>query len=267
VGYCTIKPLIDSHCHLADDAFATDIGDVIARARTAGLTHALCILDANNAAETDRARNLSILWPSLRFGIGVHPHHAGPFEGRAEDARVLVRDAIAANPAARAVGEIGLDYHYDFAPKPAQQEVFRVQIRLARELDLPIIIHTREAEDDTLAILREESGGAIRGVLHCFTGTRKLAEDGLALGLHISFAGIVTFPKATNLRAIVSRVPDERLLCETDSPYLAPIPYRGKRNEPAWVVRVAEQLAAVRGVSLQGLDEQLSANFRALFRP
>jgi TatD DNase family protein len=261
--------LIDSHCHLADDAFAEDAPDAIARARAAGLIHALCILAAENTKEADRAKELSTMWPGLRFGTGLHPHQAGQFAGRAEELDELLRAALAANPAVRAIGEIGLDYHYDFAPKSIQHDVFRAQIRLARELDLPIIIHTREAEDDTVTILREESGNgaAIRGVLHCFTGTRTLAEEGLALGLHISFAGIITFPKAAELREIVPCVPDDRLLCETDSPYLAPTPYRGKRNEPAWVVRVAEELARVRGVSVQRLNEQISANFDALFRP
>jgi TatD DNase family protein len=266
--------LIDSHCHLADDAFTEDARDTIARARTAGLTHALCILAAENIKEAERAKELSTMWSGLRFGTGVHPHQAGQFAGRAQALDQLLRAALATNPAVRAIGEIGLDYHYDFAPKNVQHDVFRAQIRLARELDLPIIIHTREAEDDTLRILREESGGGagssggtIRGVLHCFTGTRKLAEEGLALGLHISFAGIITFPKAVELREIVPLVPDDRLLCETDSPYLAPTPYRGKRNEPAWVVRVAEELARVRGVSVERLNEQVSANFDALFRP
>lgn len=214
-----------------------------------------------------RARRLTSLWPAVRFGIGLHPHQAGQFAGRELEVEPLVRSGISANPSARALGEIGLDYHYDFAPKAVQHDVFRSQIRLARALDLPIIIHTREAENDTLAILREESSGAIRGVLHCFTGTRNLAEKGLELGLHISFAGIVTFPKAAALREIVPLVPDDRLLCETDSPYLAPTPHRGKRNEPAWVVRVAEELAAVRRVPVERLREQIAANFAALFLP
>ena len=259
--------MIDSHCHLADDAFAKDLPEVVERAQAAGLTHALCILAAESATEGERARDLVRLWPALRFGIGVHPHQAGQFNGREADVVTLVRTMLGSIPEARAIGEIGLDYHYDFAPKPVQQEVFRVQIRLARELDLPIIIHTREAEDDTVAILREETGGSVRGVMHCFTGSPKLAGEAIDLGMHISFAGIVTFPKGANVREVAAVVPADRLLCETDSPYLAPTPYRGKRNEPAWVARVAESLASLRNVPLAELQQQTSANFEKLFRP
>ena len=259
--------MIDSHCHLADDAFVKDLEEVIGRARAAGLTHALCILAADNPVEAERARALAAIWPALRFGIGVHPHQAGHFEGREADVVGMVRAVVASIPEARAIGEIGLDYHYDFAPKQVQHEVFRLQIRLARELDVPIIVHTREAEDDTLGILREETGGIVRGVMHCFTGSRKLADEALALGMHISFAGIVTFPKGANVRDVAAQIPADRLLCETDSPYLAPTPNRGKRNEPAWVVRVAEDLAALRQVPLEDLRRQTSANFAALFRP
>jgi TatD DNase family protein len=259
--------VIDSHCHLADEAFVKDVDEVIARAQAAGLSHALCILAADNDTETERARHLTNAWPSVRYAIGVHPHQAGHFAGREADAVARVRATIAAIPEARAVGEIGLDYHYDFAPRDVQQSVFRLQIRLARELNLPIVIHTREAEDDTVAILREESGGSVQGVMHCFTGSRLLAEQTLALGMHISFAGIVTFPKGENVREIVPLVPVDRLLCETDSPYLAPTPHRGKRNEPAWVVRVAEELAALRGVGVEDLTAQIAANFVVLFRP
>jgi TatD DNase family protein len=145
--------------------------------------------------------------------------------------------------------------------------VFRHQIRLARESGLPVIIHTREAEDDTIAILREESGGHLRGVLHCFTGTPALAAQALDLGMHISFAGIVTFPRAQELRAVVPQVPDDRLLCETDSPYLAPVPFRGKRNEPAWVARVVETLATAKHASVDQLQRQIHTNFSALFSP
>ena len=259
--------MIDSHCHLADDAFVKDLPEVISRAQQAGLTHALCILAAENSVEADRAQELTRMWPALRFGVGLHPHQTGQFSGHETDVIGLVRGVIASIPEARALGEIGLDYHYDFAPRDVQQKIFRLQIRLARELDLPIIIHTREAEDDTIAILHEETGGVVRGVMHCFTGTRRLADRALALGMHLSFAGIVTFPKGANVREVAATVPADRLLCETDSPYLAPTPHRGKRNEPAWVVRVAEELASLRGVPLDELRRQTNANFSALFRP
>jgi TatD DNase family protein len=259
--------MVDSHCHLADDAFVKDLPEVISRAQQAGLTYAMCIIAAENQTEAARARELARMWPALRFGVGLHPHQAGQFSGREHEVVSLVRTAIAVVPEARALGEIGLDYHYDFAPKSVQQQIFRLQIRLARELDLPVIIHTREAEPDTIAILREESGGAVRGVMHCFTGTRQLAEEALALGMHISFAGIVTFPKGANVREVAAIVPLDRILCETDSPYLAPTPHRGKRNEPAWVVRVVEELSALRGASVDDLRRQTRANFDALFRP
>jgi len=260
--------VIDSHCHLADAAFVEDRDAVISRAGAAGLQHALCILAAENEAETKQAGALAAAWPTLRFGVGLHPHQAGQFDSRESAVAPLVRDAIERVSGTRALGEIGLDYHYDFAPKPLQRAVFRVQVELARDLDLPIVVHTREAEDDTLAILRDAaSGRSLRGVLHCFTGSASLAEEALALGMHISFAGIVTFPKAANLREIAARVPANRLLCETDSPYLAPTPHRGKRNEPGWVVRVAEELAAARGEPLEGLRQQMTANFLELFRP
>jgi TatD DNase family protein len=267
VGVYGSPDLIDSHCHLADDAFVEDVGPVIERARMAGLTHALCILAAENQTEFTRAEALAAAWPALRFGVGLHPHQAGRFTDREQEVIPLVRTAIAATRGTRALGEIGLDYHYDFAAKPVQQAVFRAQLQLAREMDLPIIVHTREAEDDTIAVLREESGGRVRGVLHCFTGTPRLAEEALALGMHISFAGIVTFPKAGNLREIAAAVPADRLLSETDSPYLAPVPYRGKRNEPAWVVRIVEELARARGLPVEELARQIDTNFSTLFRP
>jgi TatD DNase family protein len=178
-----------------------------------------------------------------------------------------VREQWTATPSARAVGEIGLDYHYDFSPRDVQQAVFRAQLRLARELDRPVVIHTREADDDTVAMLREEGGGQLRGVLHCFTGGAALADAGLDLGFYISLAGIITFPKAEELRQTVRRVPLDRLLTETDSPFLAPVPYRGKRNEPAHVARVVDALAALHGKPAADLARQTAANFHTLFRP
>ena len=165
------------------------------------------------------------------------------------------------------MGEIGLDYHYDFSPRDVQQQVFRAQVRLARELQLPVVIHTREADADTVAILKEEGRGDLRGVLHCFTGDTALARAGLDLGLYLSFAGIVTFPKAGALRDTARIVPLDRLLVETDSPYLAPTPYRGKRNEPAYVARVVATLAELHGVEAGDIARVTAANFHSLFRP
>jgi TatD DNase family protein len=164
-----------------------------------------------------------------------------------------------------AIGEIGLDYHYDFAPPDVQQDVFAAQLDLARDLDLPIVIHTREATDDTFALLRNAPG--IRGVFHCFTGDVPMARRALEIDFYVSFAGILTFPKAGDLREAAKIVPPERLLIETDSPYLAPVPHRGKRNEPALVCQVLAQLAAVRGVDAAVLDAQVASNFRRLFPP
>jgi len=260
--------LIDSHCHLADEAFAEDLNDVVTRARSAGVSGALVILEAGNAAEAGQARRIADLWPETRFAIGVHPHQAHEFSDDPESAATAVRTQFATTPAARAVGEIGLDYHYDFSPRDVQQAVFRSQIRLARELDRPVVIHTREADDDTVTILREEGGRVLRGVLHCFTGDAMLAQAGLDLGFYISVAGIITFPKTTaELRATVRTVPLDRLLTETDSPFLAPVPHRGKRNEPAHVSRVVEALAELHSMSPRDVAERTAANFHTLFRP
>jgi TatD DNase family protein len=199
--------------------------------------------------------------------VGVHPHAAHEFADSPTRAADIVRQQIERTPYARAVGEIGLDYHYDFSPREVQQAVFRAQIRVALVLDQPVVIHTREADDDTLAVLREEGGGTLRGVLHCFTGGPVLARAGLGLGLYISLAGIVTFPKAAELRETARLVPLDRLLVETDSPFLAPVPHRGKRNEPAYVGRVVDTLAALYGTTPAALAERTSANFHTLFRP
>jgi TatD DNase family protein len=259
--------VIDSHCHLADETFASDLEAVVARAKEAGLERALVVLEAGNKKEAAQAERVGALWPETRVTIGVHPHQAHQFAGGPGRAARVVREQFEGTPAARAVGEIGLDYHYDFSPRDVQQAVFRAQLRLARELDRPVVIHTREADEATLAILREEGGGGLRGVLHCFTGNDALADAGLALGLFVSLAGIVTFPKAAALRDTARRVPLDRLLVETDSPFLAPVPYRGKRNEPAYVARVVAALAVMHGVPPEPLAERTTANFHTLFRP
>jgi TatD DNase family protein len=259
--------VIDSHCHLADATFAGDLELIVQRAKDAGLERALVILEGGNREEAAQAVRLEQLWPAVRFAIGVHPHQAHQFAGNPDRATAVVREQIGRTPSARAVGEIGLDYHYDFSARDVQHAVFRGQVRLARELSLPVVIHTREADEDTLTILREEGGGEVRGVLHCFTGGPPLADAGLALGFFVSLAGIVTFPRADELRATVRRVPLDRLLTETDSPFLAPVPYRGKRNEPAYVAHVVETLAALHGMPPADLAACTTANFHTLFRP
>jgi len=251
--------MTDSHCHLADAAFDADLPDVVTRAREAGLTHVLTILAAGDDAEGSRADRLAALWDGVRFGVGVHPHHAHecPAPGQAA---ARVEAAFASNPRVRAVGEIGLDYHYDFSPREVQQAVFAEQVEWARRMRRPVIIHTREAEDDTFEILARAGSGEVSGVFHCFTGDVPMAKRALDLGFSLSFAGIVTFPRGQNVRDAAAIVPDDRLLIETDSPYLAPVPYRGKRNEPAWVARVAETLAAVRGSNTQAIEAITTAN-------
>jgi TatD DNase family protein len=257
--------MIDSHCHLADEAFTDDLEAVIDRAKAAGLERVLVILEAGNTREAEQARRVSMLWPEARFAVGVHPHQAHQFADRPDDVAPLVARQLDDTPGACAVGEIGLDYHYDYSPRDLQQTVFRAQVGLAVERRLPVVIHTREADDDTVAILREAGRGRVRGVLHCFTGTPELAAAGLAMGLHVSLAGIVTFPKAQALRDTARGVPLDRLLAETDSPFLTPVPHRGTRNEPARVRQVLEALAALHGVGVGELARRTTENFHALF--
>jgi len=259
--------VVDSHFHLADEAFEPDLADVVGRARAAGLRHGLCVVAAGDAGEARRGARLAELWPEVRFAIGVHPHQAGAHAEDPEGAVTVVREAVRANPRARAIGEIGLDYHYDFSPRPVQQEVFRRQVALARELDLPVVIHTREATADTFAILREAGAGALGGVFHCFSGDAAMAREALDLGFAVSFAGIVTFPKAADVREAARIVPADRLLVETDAPYLAPVPHRGTRNEPARVVHVAESLAGVRQEPVAAVAAAVTGTFERLFRP
>jgi TatD DNase family protein len=256
---------IDSHCHLADEAFKGDVIDVVLRARAAGSPTALCILDAGEAEELRRAPGLKELWPSVRFAVGVHPMRADSYRSDPQAAARAIEKALAGLPEACALGEMGLDYHYDFAKPPLQQSVFAAQVKLARTRRLPIVVHTREADEDTVRILKDSGKGEVRGVFHCFTGNLALAAAALELGFYLSFSGIVSFPKSDDLRAVAATVPADRLLIETDSPYLAPAPHRGKRNEPALVIHVAEALAAARRTTPAAIVEQTAANFDALF--
>jgi TatD DNase family protein len=256
--------VIDSHCHLAGEEFEADLQAVVARAVDAGLTGALCILGAGHEDESARASAVRRAWPAMRFATGIHPHHAGEFAGDVGRAVATLRKSVTDQQAC-AIGEIGLDYHYDFSPRAAQHEIFRAQVAVARELRLPVAIHTREATEDTFAILRDDGAGDLRGVFHCFTGDEVMARAALDLGFYLSFAGIVTFPRSAALREAARTTPADRLLAETDSPYLAPVPYRGKRNEPSYVERVYQELAAVRGVAVDELTKQVTENFHALF--
>ena len=257
--------LIDSHCHLAGAEFVADLDAVVARAREAGVAGALTILAADDAPELARAPQVAAAWAGVRFSVGVHPHAAGRFVEHPAGAAKAAAEAIAAQPLTRAVGEMGLDYHYDFAPRDTQRLVFAEQIQLARRLGLPVVIHTREAEDDTFAVLAE--AGPVAGVFHCFTGDVRMARRALDAGFHVSLSGIVTFPRATELKDVAAFVPADRLLLETDSPFLAPVPHRGTRNEPAHVGRVCQVVAELRGTTSAELAGATSRTFSELFNP
>jgi TatD DNase family protein len=255
--------MIDSHCHLADDAFVADLAQVVARAQEAGVRSALCILAADASVEIERAAAVKAAWPAVRFAAAIHPHRAGHYAGRAAEAAGITAASVRATGAV-GIGEIGLDYHYDFAPRAAQHEVFAAHVALAVDLNLPVVIHTRLATDDTVAILRDAGAGRVRGVMHCFSGTMAEARQALDLGFFISLSGILTFPKAGDLRDVARALPADRLLIETDAPYLAPVPHRGQRNEPAWVRATLETLATVRQTSVEELAGQVRRNFATL---
>ena len=258
--------MIDSHCHLAGEEFAGDRDVVIARARAIGIDRALVIVAAEDDAEWSRAQEVAHAWDAVRFAVGVHPHQAHVFAADPDAAAQAVAARLDASPLVHAVGEIGLDYHYDFAPREVQQGVFRAQLALAQARGLPVVIHTREAEADTLALIAEaQSRAPLAGVFHCFTGGPEVAERALATGFFLSFAGIVTFPRAAELRDALQRVPLDRLLVETDAPYLAPVPHRGKRNEPAWVATTLAAVARERGLEPAALAAVVRANYDRLF--
>ncbi len=252
--------LVDSHCHLDYPDLAADLDGVVSRARAAGVGRMVTI--------STRVRRLpDLLAIADRFGdvfcsVGTHPHHAH------EELDITAADLIAksAHPKVVAIGEAGLDYFYDKSPREAQEQGFRAHIAAARATGLPLVIHSREADDDMARILEEETGkGAFPAVLHCFTGGPELARRAVALGLHISFTGILTFKASQNLRDIAASLPADRILVETDAPYLAPGKYRGKRNEPAYVVETAKVLAETRGLSADQIANQTTENFFRLF--
>ncbi|MCC7273077.1 MAG: TatD family hydrolase [Alphaproteobacteria bacterium] len=252
--------LVDSHCHLDFPDFAVEREAVLARARAAGVGTMLTI--GTKVSEFPRVRAIAEAHPDIWCSVGIHPHEAASEPDTGADALA----ALARHPKVVGIGEAGLDYFYDHSPRDRQQEVFRVHALAARTTGLPLIVHARDADEDMAAILAAESGGgALKGVLHCFSSGRRLAETAVALGFYISFSGILTFKKADELRAIARDLPLDRLLVETDAPYLAPIPHRGKRNEPAFVTYTAAMLAAVRGVGVGEIEAATTANFFRLF--
>jgi TatD DNase family protein len=252
--------LVDSHCHLDFPEYEGKIAEVREEMRSNGVTHALCI--SVNLAGFPKVLALAESYDNFFASVGVHPDHE---ERTALDPARLVE--LARHPRIVAIGETGLDYYRVSGDLEWQRERFRAHIRAARECRKPLVIHTRQAAEDTLTIMREEGAAEVGGVMHCFTETQEVAETAMALGFHISFSGIVTFKNAGALRDVARQVPLERLLVETDSPYLAPVPHRGKTNRPALVRHVAEEVARLRSISLEELAKATTANFFRLFIP
>lgn len=269
---------VDSHCHIDGSEYDADRTEVIARARDAGVTTMLNVGTGDpHSGAFERAVELAESYSQIYCAIGVHPHDAKLFDVAAEQRLI---DLASQNTRVVAWGEIGLDYHYDHSPRDVQRKVFRQQLRIARSLNLPVVIHSREADDDTISILGDEVGGpgvspmshaqdaratSRAGVLHCFGGNITMAEQAIELGFYVSFAGNLTFKKADDLRDIACALPIARLLIETDCPYLTPVPFRGKRNEPARVVETAKCLAELKNVSLEEIGRVTSDNFAKLF--
>ncbi|MBL8173961.1 MAG: TatD family hydrolase [Bryobacterales bacterium] len=250
--------LVDSHCHLDGPQFDGDREAAVERALEAGVTTLLAIGTGNGPPDLEAGIRLAERYAHVYATVGVHPHHAAKATGRT----FLELEELLRHPRVLGVGEIGLDYHYNFSPPEVQREVFRAQLDVAKRCGKPVVIHTREAWEDTFAILESEWTG--RGIMHCFSGGPAEARRSLALGFHISFAGVVTFPKALELQQAAREVPADRYLVETDAPYLAPAPHRGKRNEPAFVTHTAAKLALLRGVGPEVIAAESTNNFRTL---
>lgn len=255
---------IDSYCHIDGEAFDADRDEVIERAKNAGVKAMLVVGTGNpHDGEIAKAVETAEKYENVYASVGVHPHDAKLYDDKAEETLV---NLVRSSKKVIAWGEIGLDFYYDHSPRDVQTEVFKRQIRKAKELNLPIIIHSRDADDETVEILRQEcSYPNFKGIMHCFGGTAKMAQDLMKIGFMISFAGNVTFKKAGNLRDAARVVPLERLLIETDCPFLTPIPFRGKRNEPMYVVETAKFLADFYEIELETLANQTTRNFQEFF--
>lgn len=251
--------LVDSHCHLDFPDLAVNIDELLANMRENDVGHALCV--SVNLQDLPRVLALSEKYPNLFASVGVHPDYEN-----LEEPQSIQLATLACHPRVVAIGETGLDYFRLKGDLEWQRERFRQHIRAARLCNKPLIIHTREAAEDTLRIMEEEGADTVGGVMHCFTESWEVAQRAMALNFYISFSGIVTFKKATGLKDIATRVPLERMLIETDSPYLAPVPHRGKTNQPAFVKHVAEEIAALRGISLDQVAEATTRNFFKLFK-
>jgi TatD DNase family protein len=256
---------VDSHCHIDGPEFDDDRSEVISRAIDAGVTAMLNVGTGDpHSGAFERAVHLADKHDGVFAAVGVHPHDAKLFDEAAETRLI---DLAKQSRRLVAWGEIGLDYHYDHSPRDVQREVFARQLRIARQLNLPVIIHSREADDDTIKIIREELSDYDRGgVLHCFGGSLQMAKEAIELGFYISFAGNLTFKKAEDLREVARQLPPDRLLVETDCPYLTPVPFRGQRNEPARVVETAKCLAQLHGQPPENIARVTSDNFRRLFQ-
>jgi TatD DNase family protein len=252
-----VNMLVDAHCHLTGSYLGEDqLEAVLDRARAAGVDGLVAV--GSNLDDSRLVLAITRRSPQVRASLGVHPHDARTWDALTGDAL----EALVADPAVRFVGETGLDWHYDLSPRDTQETVFRAQIRLAAKVGKPLMIHTREAPEATLRILREE--GARSGIIHCFSEDMDFARGALDLGFHLSFSGIVTFKNAQAIRDVAAWAPLDRILVETDAPYLAPVPFRGKANEPAYVTYVAAQVAALRGLTPERLAETTTANLEAL---
>ena len=253
--------LVDSHCHLDGKPFDADREAVIRRAREAGVEIMVAIGSGDGPPDLKAGVRLAEQFEFIFATVGVHPHDAAKTLDSAYDEML----SLSENPKVIAIGEIGLDYHYNFAPPGVQRSVFVRQLAVARQARLPVVVHTREAWEDTFAILADHwPAGGPGGIMHCFSGGPEEAERALRLGFHLSFSGIVTYPKAAEVHEAAKLCALDRLLVETDAPYLAPVPHRGKRNEPAFVVRTAERLAGLKGCSLEEIAAATTANWRRL---
>jgi len=257
----TAPYLVDSHCHLDFPELSVDLDGVMARARNAGVGHLLTI--GTRLSKFDGVLAAAERYPNVSCSVGIHPHDAAT-EPATDAARLM---ALAEHPKVVAFGETGLDFYYEHSPREQQERSFRAHLSAARQAGLPVIVHTRDADEETARILKEEmEQGAFAGVIHCFSSGQQLADLAIELGLYISISGIVTFKKADALRDVVKSIPMDRLLVETDSPYLAPVPYRGKTNEPAYVAKTAATVAELKGMSPAELAGITTANFFQLFR-